>query len=59
MKLLALMKYAEVRKILILRTVRYLASIGKSVTEVLELGWLNSNFKAEALRLEAKYHLQG
>jgi IS605 OrfB family transposase len=53
------MKYAEVRKVLILRTVRYLASIGKTVTEALELGWLSSKFKAESLRIEAEYHLAG
>jgi IS605 OrfB family transposase len=48
------LKYAEVRKILIERTVRYLASIGKTVTEALDLGWLISKFKAEALSEEAK-----
>jgi IS605 OrfB family transposase len=53
------MKLVEVRKILLLRTVRYLASIGKSVTIALNLGWLNSKFTAEALRLEAEYHPQG
>ncbi|MFP5271699.1 hypothetical protein [Coleofasciculus sp.] len=53
------MKYAEVRTILLMRTVRYLASIGKSVTEALDLGWLNLKFKAEALRLEDEYHLAG
>jgi Putative transposase DNA-binding domain len=47
------LKYAEVRKILIERTVRYLASIGKTVTEALHLGWLISKFKAEALSCEA------
>ena len=47
------MKHVEVRKILLLRTVRYLASIGKSVTDALNLGWLNSKFRAEAKRLEA------
>ena len=47
------MKYAEVRKVLISRTVRYLASIGKTVTEALDLGWLISKFKAEALGFEA------
>ncbi|BAZ22730.1 hypothetical protein NIES4073_36170 [Kalymmatonema gypsitolerans NIES-4073] len=52
-------KYAEVRKVLLLRTIRYLTSIGKTVTEALNLGWLNSKFKAEALRLEVEYHLQG
>lgn len=49
----------EVRTILLIRTVRYLASIGRSVTEALDLGWLNSKFKGEALRLEARYHLAG
>ncbi|XWK87524.1 MAG: IS200/IS605 family accessory protein TnpB-related protein [Phormidium sp.] len=53
------MKYTEVRRILLLRTVRYLASIGKTVTDALDLGWLNSKFKAEALRLEVEYHRQG
>ncbi|WP_424098476.1 zinc ribbon domain-containing protein [Moorena producens] len=47
------MKYADVRRVLLLRTVRYLASDGKTVTEALNLGWLNSKFKTEALRLEA------
>ncbi len=50
------MKYAEVRKVLLLRTVRYLTSIGKSVTEALNLGWINSKFKAEVLSLEDEYH---
>ena len=53
------MKSAEVRKILILRTVRYLASIGKTVTEALSLGWLSSKFRVKALSLEAEYHRQG
>jgi IS605 OrfB family transposase len=48
------MKYAEVRKVLIKRTVRYLASIGKTVTEALDLGWLISKFKVEALSFEAE-----
>jgi hypothetical protein len=48
------MKYAEVRKVLISRTVRYLASIGKTVTEALDLGWLISKFRAEALGFEAE-----
>ena len=48
------MKYAEVRQVLIKRTVRYLASIGKTVTEALDLGWLISKFKAEALSFEAE-----
>ncbi|MEQ9487187.1 hypothetical protein [Coleofasciculus sp. F4-SAH-05] len=53
------LKYAEVRTILLVRTVRYLASIGKSVSEALNLGWLNLKFRAEALRLEAEYHKCG
>lgn len=53
------MKYAQVRTILLTRTVRYLASIGKTVTEALNLGWLNPKFKAEANRLEAGCHQAG
>lgn len=53
------MKYVEVRQILVQRTVRYLASIGRSVREALDLGWLNPKFKAEALRVEAECLLQG
>ena len=53
------MKYAEVRRMLIRRTVRYLASIGKTVTEALNLNWLSSKFRTEALSLEAEYHRQG
>ena len=34
------MKYAEVRRILLLRTIRYLASMRKSVTDALNFGWL-------------------
>ena len=45
-------KYVEVRKTLIKRTVRYLTSIGKTVTEALNLEWLHSKFKAEALSEE-------
>jgi IS605 OrfB family transposase len=47
------MKYAEVRKALLLRTIRYLASVNKTVTDALKLKWLASKFKAEALELEA------
>lgn len=47
------MRFEEVRSILLGRTVRYLASIGRSVAEVLDSGMLNSKFKSEALRLEA------
>ena len=44
------MKYAEVRKVLLLPTVRrYLTGIGKSVTEACELGWINPLLKAEAI----------
>jgi IS605 OrfB family transposase len=53
------MKDAEVRKVLLLPTVRYLTSIGKSVTEAWDLGWIDPNFKAEVLRLEDEYHRQG
>jgi hypothetical protein len=53
------MKYAEVCKVLLLPTVRYLTSIGKSVTEAWELGWINPKFKAEVFRLEDEYHRQG
>lgn len=53
------MKHTEVRKILILRTIRYLASMGKTVTDALDLGWLIPKFKVEALSLEAIYHRQG
>jgi hypothetical protein len=53
------MKYAEVRKVLLLPTVRYLTSIGKSVTEAWDLGWINPKFKAEVFRLEDEYHRQG
>lgn len=48
------LKYAEVRKVLIKRTVRYLALIGRTVSEALDLGWLISKFKAEALSFEAE-----
>jgi hypothetical protein len=34
--------------------VRFLAAIGKSVSEALELGWLHPKFKAEAIGLEAE-----
>jgi len=53
------MKSAEVRKVLLLPTVRYLTSIGKSVTESWDLGWINPKFKAEVFRLEDEYHRQG
>jgi hypothetical protein len=53
------MKDAEVRKVLLLPTVRYLTSIGKSVTEAWDLGWIDPKFKAEVLGLEDEYHRQG
>jgi len=53
------MKYAEVRKVLLLPTVRYLTSMGKSVTEAWDLGWIDPKFKAEAIGLEDKYRRQG
>jgi transposase len=46
------MKDPEVGKVLPLPTVRYLTSIGKSVTEAWDLGWIDPKFKAEVLRLE-------
>lgn len=48
-----LMKHVEVRLILLVRTVRYLTSMGKSVTDALLLGWLHPKFRTEALQLEA------
>ena len=51
--------YGEVRKVLLLPTVRYLTGIGKSVTEPWDLGWINPKLKAEALGLEDEYHRQG
>jgi len=53
------MKYAEVRKVLLLGTVRYLTAIGKSVSEAWDLEWIDPKFKAEVLRLEDEYHRQG
>jgi len=53
------MKDAEVRKVLLLPTVRYLAPIGKSVTEAWDLGWIDPKFKAEAIGWEDEYHRQG
>ena len=49
----------EVQAILVDRTVRYLHSIGRSVTAALLLGWLNPKFKTAALKCESKYHPQG
>ncbi|MEH2206693.1 MAG: hypothetical protein V7K53_21890 [Nostoc sp.] len=53
------MKSNDVESELLTRTVRYLASIGSSVSDALNLGWLLPKFKAKALKLEAEYHRQG
>ncbi|WP_243146653.1 hypothetical protein [Scytonema sp. UIC 10036] len=53
------MKSSDVESELLTRTVGYLASIGKSVTDALNLGWLKPKFKAKALKLEEKYHSPG
>ena len=44
----------KVRKILLKRTVQYLASIGKSVAEAFILKWFNPKFESEALQIEAE-----
>lgn len=53
------MKYVKVRQVLIQRTVRYLASIGTSVIDALNKGWLSSKFRTEALECEAQLSPQG
>ena len=53
------MPYREVTRVLIVRTVLFLASIGVSVTEALNLGWLQSKFSAEALEVEARETTSG
>lgn len=53
------MNRGDVESELLTRTVRYLASIGKSVTDALNFGWLLPKFKAKALKLEVLYHPQG
>ncbi|BAY48592.1 transposase [Scytonema sp. HK-05] len=53
------MKASDVESEFLTRTVRYLVSIGKSVTDALNLGWLVPKFKAKALKLEDEYHSQG
>ena len=50
-----LMKYGEVRQVLLHRTVRYLHSIGYSVESALAHGWLSTKFKSEALTVESEY----
>ena len=53
------MKYRDVRRVLLHRTVRYLHSIGYSVTYALNKGWLSSKFKTEAIAVESKYPPMG
>lgn len=53
------MRSGEVETILIGRTVQYLHSIGCSVMEALDLGWLLSKFKVKALKYESEYYPQG
>ena len=53
------MNYAEVEDLDSCRSIRYLTSIGKSVTEAWGLGWINPKFKAEVIGLEDEYHRQG
>lgn len=53
------MKYRDVRRVLLHRTVRYLHSIGYSVTEALNNRWLSSKFKTEGLAVESEYPPMG
>ncbi len=53
------MKYRDVRRILLHRTVRYLHSIGYSISYALEHGWLSTKFKSEALAVESEYPPMG
>lgn len=53
------MRSGEVETILVNRTVQYLHSIGYSVTEALNFGWLLTRFKAKALKYESEYYPQG
>ena len=53
------MKYRDVRPVLLHRTVRYLHSLGYSVTEALNNRWLSSKFKTEALAVESEYPPMG
>ena len=53
------MKAGDVESELLARTVRYLASLGFSVTHALEAGWLLPKFRTKALKIEAEYHSQG
>lgn len=49
------MKYQEVRKVLLHRTVRYLHSLGYSVADALTQNWLDPDFEKEAMAVEADY----
>ncbi|KYC41061.1 hypothetical protein WA1_23375 [Scytonema hofmannii PCC 7110] len=51
------MKSLEVEAILIDRTVQYLHSIGCSVSDALDRGWLPTKFKVKALNYESEYYL--
>ncbi len=53
------MKYRDVRRVLLHRTVRYLHILGYSVSEALNKGWLSSQFKSEALAVESEYPPMG
>jgi IS605 OrfB family transposase len=53
------MKSGEVLAVLLDRTVRYLASIGVSVSEALQRGWLQPSLRAQALNIECRFDLQG
>ncbi len=58
-KITRFMKVSEVETELLIRTVRYLISLGVSVTNAIERGWLLPKFKTKALKLEVKYHRRG
>ncbi len=53
------MKYDKVRSVLIEPTVRYLGSIGTTVAQALNLGWLSYKFKASAMTCEARLSPHG
>jgi IS605 OrfB family transposase len=53
------MKYQNVRQVLLHRTVRYLHSLGYSVADALNNGWLSTKFKSEAIIVESEYPPMG
>ena len=53
------MKAGEVETELIARTVRYLVSLGVSVSDAINRDWLLPKFRVKALKQEAEYHRQG